>query len=261
MPFLVILVLSVHHRTEERRVIRETWGRVAHGQSWPGKTIPEKIKIVFLFGLPQVQIKYNTELVKRESEVHRDIVMFEFSETYFNLTLKVLMGFKWIKELCPTTQFVMKADEDIFVDVPQLVARLHTPEWTNKISGLLFTIDKTHRKGKYRVSESLYPFQYYPPHVKGNIYVMPTDIAMKLLNISEYMPYLNMEDVHITGILAIAAKVNKYQRLLNEEFSPMGLIRSCDFSRRNMIAAAFIRPQQARDIWTSIVNPKICNPG
>ncbi|XP_050410722.1 beta-1,3-galactosyltransferase 5 [Patella vulgata] len=255
-PFLLILVLTMHEHAEEREVIRQTWGGLAYGEKWPRKHITDNIKIVFLLG-KQPNDTLN-EIVSKESEEHNDIVLFGFQESYYNLTYKVLMGFKWVKEFCPLAKFVMKADEDSFVDIPKVVNRLHSKDWNTKISGYYFANDKAYRIGKYRVSNTVYPFVYYPPHVKGNAYFMPTTFMMRLLNVSEYMPYLNMEDVHITGVLALAAGVNQYRAFAKEEFSPFGMVRVCDFSRSRLVVSAFVRPQLARELWTRMHLKSFC---
>ena len=46
--------------------------------------------------------------------------MKRFQDTYRNLTLKTVMGLKWSAIFCPQAKFVMKTDDDIFVNLPFL---------------------------------------------------------------------------------------------------------------------------------------------
>ena len=39
-----------------------------------------------------------------------------------NLTLKTLAGFRWAQTFCPSAQHVLKVDDDMFVQVPRLLA-------------------------------------------------------------------------------------------------------------------------------------------
>ncbi|ESO82389.1 hypothetical protein LOTGIDRAFT_56332, partial [Lottia gigantea] len=181
-PLLTVLVLTIHAHVAYRDAIRQTWGS-------------EASKVVFIVGLNKNE-SVNANLIK-EAERTKDIVMFDFIDSYFNLTYKVLMGFKWIKEHCNNTKYVMKADEDTFVDINVIYKKLQSPLWNDKIIGPYFTNQLCQRKGKYKVLISSYPFHVYAPHVKGNMYLMPKDVAMKLLNVSYYMPYCNMEDAYI----------------------------------------------------------------
>ena len=43
-----------------------------------------------------------------------------FQDSYYNLTLKTVMGLKWVKDHCSQARFVMKTDDDIFVNLPKL---------------------------------------------------------------------------------------------------------------------------------------------
>jgi hypothetical protein len=40
-----------------------------------------------------------------------------FQDTYHNLTLKTVMGLKWTSIFCPQVKFVLKTDDDIYVNV------------------------------------------------------------------------------------------------------------------------------------------------
>ena len=52
-----------------------------------------------------------------------------------NLTLKSVMGLKWSAIFCPQAKFVLKTDDDIFVNVPLLHAALMSGEGFDKITG------------------------------------------------------------------------------------------------------------------------------
>ena len=43
-----------------------------------------------------------------------------FQDTYHNLTLKTIMGLKWMAIFCPQAEFVLKTDDDIYVNVDLL---------------------------------------------------------------------------------------------------------------------------------------------
>ena len=41
----------------------------------------------------------------------------DFLDTYQNLTLKTLAGVKWAGQFCGQAEFVMKTDDDMYVDL------------------------------------------------------------------------------------------------------------------------------------------------
>jgi hypothetical protein len=55
--------------------------------------------------------------VKQEDADFGDIIQFNFCESYRNLTLKTLMGFKWATEFCSNAHFIMKTDDDVYVNI------------------------------------------------------------------------------------------------------------------------------------------------
>ncbi|XP_067655082.1 beta-1,3-galactosyltransferase 5-like [Haliotis asinina] len=252
---LIILVLSVTTHRDWRNSIRKTWGSFTHNNTWAGTSLSFVVRLVFLFG-ETGNVSENTDLRKEASENH-DIVQTNFKESYFNLTNKVLSGLKWVKDHCPGTKFIMKNDEDSFVHIPWLVERLQSTDWNNRIIGPYFTNETHYTSGKYAVSDQAYPFRVYPPHVKGNIYILPTNTAMQILEAAEYMPYVNMEDVHITGILAKVVGAN-HKGIPRNEYNPYGRPGVCDFAKRKKFAGRDVSANYARDIWVKLENPKLC---
>ena len=49
------------------------------------------------------------------------MIVENFVDTYNNLTLKTLMLLKWVKNNCDSASFVMKTDDDIYINVENLV--------------------------------------------------------------------------------------------------------------------------------------------
>ena len=61
-----------------------------------------------------------------------------FQDIYYNLTLKTVMGLKWSSIYCSQVKYVMKTDDDIFVNVPllhQVAVKESQAPFTNQISG------------------------------------------------------------------------------------------------------------------------------
>jgi beta-1,3-galactosyltransferase 1 len=58
--------------------------------------------------------------VEEESNEFSDIIIEDFVDTYNNLTIKTLMLLKWVKNNCNSTGYVMKTDDDVYINVKNL---------------------------------------------------------------------------------------------------------------------------------------------
>ena len=47
----------------------------------------------------------------------KDLVQGEFSDTYANLSYKNIMGKLWVSEYCEQAEFVVKTDDDVYVNI------------------------------------------------------------------------------------------------------------------------------------------------
>lgn len=63
--------------------------------------------------------------LQHESHTHNDIIHADFVESYHNLTIKVLVGIKWVLTYCSQTQYVVRTDDDMYSDVFVLLNMLH----------------------------------------------------------------------------------------------------------------------------------------
>ena len=122
----VSFVFTVHSAVgnrERRDTGRAGWG----GTAGPGAGA----RLAFLLGAtsdPAIQVA----LVSENSQ-HRDLVQGGFTDTYANLSYKTVMGAVWVGQFCPQAEFMVKTDDDMFVDVwalhrvtrPHLTSPLH----------------------------------------------------------------------------------------------------------------------------------------
>lgn len=109
---LCMVAISVE-KFEERQTIRQTWA---------DQNVFPKIKLIFLTGLSS-DINLNLNL-KQENEIYQDIVQENFLDTYANLTIKTIMGFKWVSLYCANSKFTLKIDHDIVVNTPVFIKYL-----------------------------------------------------------------------------------------------------------------------------------------
>ena len=202
-PFLVTLVHSSPKNFLKREIIRKTWGSLKTVNGY-------QVITVFILGL--VNDSTVDRHLHKEYITHKDLVFAKFVDSYHNLTYKHLTSYKWILRFCNTTKFIMKADDDSFIDIFRAVKVLsetflpsnvnHSPR--NIIACSLFpegTPPK--REGKWSLTFQEYPFKTYPTYCSGVAYFFTPDIAFDILEgAHQIKPVLPIDDVFLTGIVA-----------------------------------------------------------
>ncbi|XP_015118244.1 uncharacterized protein LOC107041937 [Diachasma alloeum] len=118
---IVFLVKSSAEHFQRRVAIRNTWGFKKRFFDVPTRT-------VFLLGVHE----NDEDLQKRideESEKFKDILQANFIDSYFNNTIKTMMGFKWAYNHCRNSKFYMFVDDDIYVSVKNVLRFIRNPAY------------------------------------------------------------------------------------------------------------------------------------
>ena len=102
---LLITVISAPHHVKERDAIRKGWGATALAMP--------KVALVFLVGQNESLL---TDLID-ESDHNQDLVITNHVDSYQNLTLKTLAAFDWMRTFCPKAEYLLKTDDDMFIQV------------------------------------------------------------------------------------------------------------------------------------------------
>jgi len=56
-----------------------------------------------------------------EFQKHRDLVQGNFIDSYKNLTLKAVLGLRWMSQYCGQAPFAIKTDDDTFLNIFEMV--------------------------------------------------------------------------------------------------------------------------------------------
>ncbi|NXW69022.1 B3GT2 galactosyltransferase, partial [Hirundo rustica] len=192
-PFLVLLISTTAAELQHRNAIRKSWGN---------ETAVPGADIVRLFMLGIETKGANEGVLLRESEQYRDIIQQDFLDTYNNLTLKTMMGMRWVASYCSGTRFAMKTDSDVFVNTMYLIEKLLRPlppPTQNYFTGHLMKGHSPIRnKGsKWYISEEEFPGNKFHPFCSGTGYVFSGDLAAKIVNASLMIKYIHLEDVYV----------------------------------------------------------------
>ena len=214
---VVILVHSARHHFEYRQRIRDTWGSVhAHG-IW-------RFRTVFMLGsnlAPTARALSTSQQIQEEVATHGDVIFASFHDSYRNMTVKHLMGYKWVAEHCPEARWVLKTDDDMFIN-PYALVKLFlekqkraskTPAPTHTFSAPTCMLcmemrSKPQRRPgeKWAISVEEYSDPDYPPYCLGAAYVTTPDLIRRLLSVHAATAgargyYFWIDDVFVTGIL------------------------------------------------------------
>ncbi|OQR68222.1 beta-1 [Tropilaelaps mercedesae] len=194
---LTIVVCSAVGNDEARKAIRETWATEA----------PRDSRVFFLVGRPL--FSNDTQLQdKIEAEANRydDLIQEDFLDTYNNLTLKSAFLLKWANSsgCSASSRFVLKTDDDMYVNVHNLVSLLKAKGRSRMLLGALIAkaIPLRDYKSKWYVPSYVFGEKAYPNYLSGTGYVMSTDVIADLLRMTEKTPFFHLEDIYITGLLA-----------------------------------------------------------
>ncbi|CAF0884433.1 unnamed protein product [Brachionus calyciflorus] len=244
---LISLVCISPQNFDQRQLIRETWANISLFKS---------IRVVFLVGLPSN--KTINDLLVLEKEKYNDIVQENFIDTYYNLTLKTIMGLKWVSEFCPMAKFTLKIDDDVVVNTPELIKYLQTLSYTeNYYMGSLQKNARVRRnkESKWKMTYDEYQPKCYVPYHQGPAYILSTDMTGILFNLSQYNPLFKLEDVFM-GMLISQTEANVFQikekYFLDSEYS---LYYAKKLNRKNNFKLfAFTQHQDFRDIWNIFYN-------
>ncbi|XP_068176298.1 beta-1,3-galactosyltransferase 2 [Antennarius striatus] len=199
-PFLVLLVVAEPGQTDARNAIRQTWGNesVAGGLGFVR---------LFLLGTGRSSDTSLQGSIEEESRLHHDIIQQAYQDSYYNLTIKTLMGLNWVATHCPHAAYVMKTDSDMFVNTEYLLQKLLKPELPPRqgyFTGYLMRgyAPNRNKDSKWYMSPELYPSERYPTFCSGTGYVFSGDMAGRIYRASLGIRRLHLEDVYVGICLA-----------------------------------------------------------
>lgn len=150
------------------------------------------------------------KLLELEQREFNDILQWDFSDTFYNLTLKQILFLEWMERNCPNARFHFNGDDDVFANTNNMVVYLQSLEG-NDGSKHLFTGHLIANVGPIRSAGSKYfiPVQVqesesYPPYCGGGGFLLSGFTAMVIYRMSKSIPILPIDDVYMGMCLAKA---------------------------------------------------------
>lgn len=214
---LMICVVISSDNHEGRRVIRKTWG------SYAGD-LKNNAALVFFIGQNERKIRGERlhksdgqSKIKEESLIYGDILQEDYIDSYQNLSLKSVSILKWVSLFCSNTKFVLKVDDDMYVNIPFLVkilrlraSSIYAPSAFVMGSLQVDAHPIRNPSSKWYTPESMFPEGTYPRYVSGTSYALTSEAAFLLYQASLRVPPFWLEDIYITGMCSKKASVDIY---------------------------------------------------
>ncbi|CAM1313989.1 Uncharacterised protein r2_g2449 [Pycnogonum litorale] len=201
--FILHVVHTAPNHHKHRKYIRQTRGN---------SSVHLKMATLFFIGIPG-----NTkELIRlfKEAEEYKDIVIQEYKDSYRNLTLKAMSWLQWVVQYCPQAAYILKTDDDVFVNTFQVFKFLNVIESQSKLGrrdnimcSIRINNGVIRSKSKWYVSKAEYSDDKYPPHCPGFAVIIGSDAVRRLHNASYYVPFFWIDDVYFTGVLRLKANI------------------------------------------------------
>ncbi|XP_067679641.1 beta-1,3-galactosyltransferase 5-like [Haliotis asinina] len=220
---LLYIVHSAPNNFDFRTNIRKTF---ANQTFFPH----HEIRIVFLLGKPENEV---TQLrILQEQTTYGDVVQGSFQDSYQNLTLKAVLGLKWVSEKCANVSFVVKIDDDTFVQTFSILEQ-YLPRYKKHKKLVFCNVWKKgdmpiRRQGKWDiVDDEMKGYDRFPwKYCSGFAVMMTGDLLPLLYKASLSVPLLWVDDVYLTGILSprlstslLWIKISEFGRTLENGFA------------------------------------------
>ncbi|XP_050429402.1 beta-1,3-galactosyltransferase 6-like [Adelges cooleyi] len=227
---VLVVVVSAVKNHDRRDAIRETWARA-----------DQNVRV--LFALSKDQSLYDEKLL------YGDIVEVNVPDEYRLLSKKLLESLILISSY--NFQYLLKCDDDTFVDLPKVVGELEGMPKNKLYWGYFNGIANVKKFGKWKEDEwSL--CDKYLPYALGGGYVLSNDLVTYIVNNRDYLSLFISEDVTVGAWLAPLNITRKHDRRFDTEY----LSRGCN----NLHLVTHKRsPPLMRLYWSRIQNTgKMC---
>lgn len=239
---LLIIITSAHSHQDARLSIRQTWGHYGTRRD---------VAIAFILG--RTNNKTLENYLNQENYIYGDLIRGHFVDSYNNLTLKTISALEWVDHNCPQAKFVLKTDDDMFINVPKLMAFLDKHQKDKRvIFGRLAKKWKPirNKKSKYYVSNGQFAAMIFPPFTTGPAYVMSADVIHDLYIKALQQTYLKLEDVFTTGIVAQQLSIKRIH--VNEFLNRRIAFNPCNI--RKTISVHMIKSNEQFDLWKKLLD-------
>jgi len=236
----VIVVCSAVENSARRHAIRASWASPDHLRTLG-------LRVVYVLG----RAEGRDEDVSVEARRYGDIVQADFVDSYSNLSVKSLAALHWAAEFAACAKFVVKTDDDTFINTHLLSRDLSGTAHRRFVMGHVIARAQPVRTpgAKWFTPISVYAADTYPTYASGAAYVISGDGIQPVLRAAAARGRVFwIEDVYVTGMLARAAEL---QLIVNGKFDGYRPMPD-DCAVRGHIALHRADAEQMRKLWAIV---------
>ena len=196
---MILYIYNTMGGESAREVMRSTYGN---------EGILKTLNIRMMFVMGYQQNGTLSSKILEEFNQHQDILVGNFVDSYKNLTLKGTNTLKFLSENCKNVTWIMKADDDTFIDLQKVRQRIS--RWkSSKPEPPMFGFTVVHARPyicpqvpKWCIPKS-FNITQYPPYLVGVGYVFSSKLVSPMLaQVNKTKKYMNVvDDVYMTGYL------------------------------------------------------------
>ena len=196
--FYFIYIYSAPDEFEGRHRIRETWGRLNMLKDVPGK---------MAFFLGRTKDLNVMKKVTKENDVHGDVILVDYMDSYTDLAHKSVMALKWMNMYCKSAKYYVKVDTDVLLNMFILKASIDKYLVKAQRTFLCYVwkdMIVVRTSSKWQVPKDQYQPYYYPTYCSGPMWIFTGDILKQLYLATFRIPFINVEDAYTSGLLPVA---------------------------------------------------------
>ena len=202
---LLIVINTIPSKLERRDTLRETWAKRTTLSNNPSSKPHKNMTVAYFFSVGFEGTSAIDTKITGEAYSHKDILRVDCNETYRGILAKVLLTFEWIASLETQPRFIVKADDDVYIKVPDLARWLlgNAVQPVKRLyAGFVHIGVRVVRvpNSPWYVSSEQYKNDYFPSYCAGPFYVLSRNVFLEVLNASKVTKMFLVEDAYI-GVL------------------------------------------------------------
>lgn len=158
---------------------------------------------------------------------------------------------EWSAVHCNRARFLLKTDDDMYINFPVLLPILDNPKHQKKaIIGKVAKKWKPIRNttSKYYISPAQFKPTLYPDFNTGPAYVLTNDVIEPLYRESLEGVFFKLEDVYVTGMMASKLKIGHfdYPQFFNRPLKQ----ETC--AVKKLASVHMVKPHEMFSLWTRL---------
>uniref|UniRef100_A0A3Q3MPD3 Hexosyltransferase n=1 Tax=Mastacembelus armatus TaxID=205130 RepID=A0A3Q3MPD3_9TELE len=264
-PLLLLAIKTIESNFKDRQAIRHTWGQVGWVSGLRQRGSRDGggyIRRVFLLGREnseEVVVNFS-DMLQMESAHYGDILQWDFRDTFFNLTLKDVLFWRWFSKFCSQTLFVFMGDDDVFVNTLRIITyledQLQKPQAHRIIKNFMVGnvsgtgIPSQVSKSKYFIPDSFYK-GLYPMYASGRGVVYSGLLTKRLHSVSKRVHLFPIDDVYVgMCMMRLNAYPIHHPAFLTFDFSKKETEEQCSY-RKNLLVYK-CNSNQLVELWAEV---------